>query len=132
MPNCLHCSRRECQPGVRSYGWDIPAYAQGAYFPGDEPREVCTESDVDCVEDQSPMDCPLFERSFMVCPECYTDHGELHRLYKHEDGDFEDAYECPSCGETYHDTLEVVIHALQYRPNVAPRVRIMRLMRGTL
>jgi len=46
--------------GHRSFGDNIPSYAQGAYFPGDEPgwkcwltRDVCP---AESVEDEE--DCP--------------------------------------------------------------------------
>ena len=39
-PMCLHLG--DWSPGYRSWGDDIPGFAQGCYFPGDEPGHLCT------------------------------------------------------------------------------------------
>lgn len=35
------CQHSYYYPGYRSSGANIPGYAQGAYFPGDEPGMMC-------------------------------------------------------------------------------------------
>lgn len=42
--------------GYRSYGDNIPGYAQGAYFPGDEPGIRCELSGgTPCCEEMCPL-----------------------------------------------------------------------------
>ena len=48
------CQHSHYYPGHRSYGGNIPGYAQGAYFPGDEPGERCELTGDYC----DPETCP--------------------------------------------------------------------------
>ncbi len=48
---CRHCYH---YPGHRTWGGDIPGYAQGAYFPGDEPGERCRLTDDYCDQETCP------------------------------------------------------------------------------
>ena len=48
------CQHSYYHPGHRTYGDNIPGYAQGAYFPGDEPGERCRLTDDYCGPDACP------------------------------------------------------------------------------
>ena len=52
------CEHRYYYQGYRTFGDNIPGYAQGAYFPGDEPGERCRLTGECCDTD----DCPERER----------------------------------------------------------------------
>lgn len=49
---CLHLG--DWSPGYRSWGDDIPGFAQGCYFPGDEPGYLCTITGEVCDPDNCP------------------------------------------------------------------------------
>lgn len=49
---CLHLG--DWSPGYRSWGDDIPGFAQGCYFPGDEPGHLCTITGDVCDPDNCP------------------------------------------------------------------------------
>ena len=58
--------------GHRSYGDNIPGYAQGAYFPGDEPGTRCRLSGDACGNPcgDTPEDCAANRQTEWLCPEC--------------------------------------------------------------
>ena len=47
---CQHLG--EYSAGFRSWGGDVPGYAQGCYYPGDEPGYRCKLTDEICDPDQ--------------------------------------------------------------------------------
>ena len=50
------CEHRYYYQGHRTFGDNIPGYAQGAYFPGDEPGIRCKLSGGDhCCEEMCPL-----------------------------------------------------------------------------
>jgi len=49
---CEHLG--EYYQGYRSYGGDVPGYAQGCYYPGDEPGYRCDLTGERCDPDQCP------------------------------------------------------------------------------
>ena len=51
------CEYSYYDEGRRTYGYNIPGYAQGAYFPGEEPGLRCDIDDEPC----DPKECPLME-----------------------------------------------------------------------
>lgn len=68
-----NCHYKQYRPGYRTYGDNIPGYAQGAYFPGDEPGWFCKASECLCpLEDagDSPELCDIQEEFDGVCPDC--------------------------------------------------------------
>ena len=48
------CQHSYYYPGHRTYGDNIPGFAQGAYFPGDEPGERCRLTDDYCELETCP------------------------------------------------------------------------------
>lgn len=81
----------EYHKGYRSYGDDIPGYAQGAYFPGDEPGTFCKISGELCyLEDDAatPTDCEFQEPINEKCPDCDA--------YLYRNGN--DVVFCQECG----------------------------------
>ena len=66
------CPHSEYRSGCRSYGRNIPADAQGAYFPGDEPGDYCKLTDCLCDRDEEgePCECPVQERTGLFCEDC--------------------------------------------------------------
>lgn len=51
------CQHSYYYQGYRSYGDNIPGFAQGAYYPGDEPGMRCKLSGGDlCREERCPLD----------------------------------------------------------------------------
>lgn len=54
------CRFREWNDGRPSYSTNIPGYAQGAYFPGDEPGLYCRKTEDRCAY-HDPARCPLMQ-----------------------------------------------------------------------
>ena len=57
----IKCKHRYFFEGYRTYGNNIPYYAQGSYFPGDEPGWLCKLEGFECNEegpDGGVEDCP--------------------------------------------------------------------------
>ena len=61
--------------GYRTYGDNIPGFAQGAYFPGDEPGLYCrlTGESCDNPDGDAPMDCAANTPTAICCPACKDD-----------------------------------------------------------
>lgn len=77
--------------GSRSYGDNLPGYAQGAYLPGDEPGYYCKKSGCRCYLDgwaSHPDYCYVQEYTDKRCNDC---NKILMR-----NGD--NVLYCPSCG----------------------------------
>lgn len=90
----MKCKNQKWENGYKSYGDNVPGYAQGAYFPGDEPGIHCTiTGDIcPCDESNDPKDCTEYEELNVLCPEC-----ETINLIENEAG----IIYCPTCGETW-------------------------------
>lgn len=59
--------------GCRTFSDYVPGYAQGSYFPGDEPGMMCKLSLESCyIEDcdSNPAYCPVQKDTDCVCPDC--------------------------------------------------------------
>lgn len=98
--------------GYRSYGATVPGYAQGAYYPGDEP--------VWAVEDAELVETPF------VCPQClhikeYCDDfratrfvaPQLHRVKRGSATFRRGTYYCDHCEEIYEDLAAVLLQTAQ-------------------
>ncbi|MDR2893033.1 MAG: hypothetical protein LBV80_08120 [Deltaproteobacteria bacterium] len=48
------CAHAYHYPGHRTFGANIPGYAQGAYFPGDEPGMRCELTEDPCNDELCP------------------------------------------------------------------------------
>lgn len=68
----MSCIHKKWHDGVRTYGANVPGYAQGAYFPGDEPGYTCKKAGGDCGDPDSdtPECCDIQENTGWLCPEC--------------------------------------------------------------
>lgn len=58
--------------GYRTFSPSVPAYAQGAYFPGDEPGYLCKKFGELCgnPDGDTPEDCAIQEETEYHCPHC--------------------------------------------------------------
>lgn len=89
----LCCPYMRYKKGTRTYSAYVPSYAQGAYFPEDEPGEYCKLNDEPCpnVDGTCPYECPIQEDTTELCDECqvnlkYNSGGQTY---------------CPECLEIY-------------------------------
>lgn len=120
-PGCPH---REWNAGRQSFGPAVPAFAQGACFPGDEPGARCELSGQSC--DPHPAFCPLWRPSNIACPAClaFTHRRRPRGVFSqslllarpadetgpprpHGPGLY-----CPACDEEYADLTAVALAAL--------------------
>lgn len=64
--------RGEYCKGYRTFSDRVPGYAQGAYFPGDEPGYLCKLSGELCgdPDGDTPEDCEVQKEIDMKCPHC--------------------------------------------------------------
>lgn len=87
------CQFMRVERGYRTYGDNIPGYAQGAYFPGDEPGIYCKISGALCYLEQgfeaTPAACEYQEPTGKHCPDCAAP------IYRNGEG----IVYCPECGE---------------------------------
>ena len=115
-PPAAPCPHREWSAGRPSYDPDIPAFAGGGCFPGDEAGPRCELSGEGC--DPHPDHCPRWEPSELVCPACLE-----FKARRHPRAQFREAalltcpagsgeargpdlarslrFYCPVCGEEY-------------------------------
>lgn len=89
---CQHSYEYE---GYRSFGDNIPGYAQGAYFPGDEPGTRCELTGEACgnICGDAPHTCAAIDETDWPCPFCATQEHEQYLYYDERDG----FYHCPDC-----------------------------------
>ena len=64
--------RGKYEKGYRAFSDRVPGYAQGAYFPGDEPGYRCKASGELCgnPDGDTPEDCAVQEETEFRCPHC--------------------------------------------------------------
>lgn len=79
----MSCGYQEWQEGIQTFSSYVPGYAQGAYFPGDEPYYKCVKVKDECGDPYGDMPkcCHIQEDTGWLCPACRAD-GEnvpLHR-----------------------------------------------------
>lgn len=86
-------------PGHRTCGDNIPGYAQGAYFPGDEPGTRCKLTGEACgnPEGDTPGQCAAATHSPWICPAC-RELGFESRLLL-----LDDRYHCEGCGKSWSE-----------------------------
>lgn len=84
------CRHSYYSRGYRSFGANIPGYAQGACFPGDEPGEYCNISRKQCYleYDDAPELCEIQDEAGSKCPDCEA--GMLRNG--------NEVVYCPDCG----------------------------------
>ena len=85
--------------GHRTYGDNIPGFAQGAYFPGDEPGTRCKLTGEGCEPDECEHNLPpMTHRTDHYCPACEEKphHREYLRTDKHGY-----LYQCQVCKRVY-------------------------------
>ena len=85
--------------GYRSSGGNLPGYAQGAYFPGDEPDVYCSMTGKPCTHDRYPATpCAAAQPSPWLCPGCRELGAETPLLLwqAHQ-------YRCPVCEEVWDE-----------------------------
>lgn len=99
--SCSHCYYSD---GHRTYGANVPGFAQGAYFPGDEPGDYCDLTKEPCpnADGRHPMDCVEKEELNLVCPSCSAD-GIVHLAKNAANQVF-----CPVCGIRYETDDELL------------------------
>ena len=93
------CQHQYHHEGHRTYGANIPGFAQGAYFPGDEPGPRCHYTGGEpCTNPQgdTPTECAANTRTEWLCPECQKDDLDI-ALWKRDGG----GYWCPECGDEW-------------------------------
>jgi len=95
----MNCFHQYDYYGGKLYGNNVPAFAQGAYPPGDEPGVYCDQTGEPCINygEDNPEDCPVYIQTPYYCPACLED-GEETRLFL-----CRDVYHCPcpQCGEEF-------------------------------
>lgn len=98
--SCSHCYYRE---GHRSYGANVPGFAQDAYFPGDEAGYYCHLTDEPCLnaDERHPDECVEKHELELVCPSCCADG--IERLAKNG----ANQVFCPACGVRYENDDEL-------------------------
>jgi len=83
---CQHSYEYE---GHRTYGANIPGYAQGMYFPGDEPGTRCNLTGDPC----TPEDCAAMKPTEWLCPACQQEEEDSYLRKSVDDG----SYHCRRC-----------------------------------
>lgn len=96
------CRHRYEDKGHRSYGDNIPAYAQDAYFPGDEPGIRCELTKEACgnPDDSTPMECAASSLTEWLCPACQKEECDFPLWKSSESGKFF----CCECNEEWTET----------------------------
>lgn len=66
------CKNSYYRKGYRTFSDSVPGFAQGCYFPGDEPGIYCKLSKGKCYIEysESPDDCEVQMPTDCICPEC--------------------------------------------------------------
>ena len=112
------CPHLSFHTGRRSFGPNIPDFAQGDYFPGDRPGPRCDITGEACVGVDSYA-CPQWKQSSAVCPDCLeflrrrwptSLFREARLLMNAIDG----RYRCPAC-EAEYASLEAVLESATNR-----------------
>ena len=85
--------------GYRSYGDNIPGYAMGAYFPGDEPEIRCEITHRTCTNlaGDNPADCAAAQKTPWICPECQSMGIKAELVSIHG------RYHCSRCGSSWDE-----------------------------
>ena len=91
---CEHCTFK---PGHQSFGASVPGFAQGAYYPGDEPGNRCDLTGELC-DGKAPIEeCGRYMEQCgdepLTCPACLVGGEQVELLVAYVDGGFI----CPEC-----------------------------------
>jgi hypothetical protein len=97
----MMCQHKYDHPGHRTYGDNIPGYAQVAYFPGDEPGDHCRLNEDACAGESSP-ECPNNVQTEWLCPICQIGETDV-LLWKTSDG----KYFCRECDCKWEEEAEL-------------------------
>jgi hypothetical protein len=108
------CPHRRYHPGGAAYGLDVPAFAMGAPYPGDEPGYRCAQGGDICTP--YPPDCPRWKPTGLTCPAClafkerrYPQSLFLEAKLLEANG----AYYCPECFEVFASLTAVAENAVE-------------------
>ncbi len=88
------CRHQYNYAGHLSHGDNLPGYAQGEYFPGDEPGLRCRLTEGPCTDpaENNPEDCAAWQKTPWFCPVCLLEEEEREVLLGREG-----AFYCPAC-----------------------------------
>ena len=112
------CRHQHYDEGRPSYGGNIPDFANGTAFPGDQAGPRCGISG-DCCAGGDSFSCPRWRPSAAVCPDCLEFRRrrwpvslfrESPLLLEAENG----RYRCPAC-EAEYAGLEAVLQSATNR-----------------
>lgn len=83
----MSCPHARWKEGIRTYSDRVPGYAQGAYFPDDEPGYFCTQAGQMCTDPDGvlPEECLYMDLTGWTCPKC-AEEDELAPLYRNGRG----------------------------------------------
>lgn len=89
------CQHRYEYQGRRTYGDNIPGYAQGAFFPDDTPGARCrlTGETCDNPAGDCPATCAVKKLTDWLCPDCQRE-GDDRLIWS---TGCASKYFCPSC-----------------------------------
>lgn len=101
------CKHQYEYEGFRSFGDNIPGYAQGAYFPGDEPGTRCKLTGKSCgnVCGDTPEKCVAAAPTDWLCPKCRENDYDILLWLSKED----EEYFCTMCKSRW--TADELPHA---------------------
>ncbi len=96
------CRHQYDYAGHQSFGGDIPGFAQGAYFPGDEPGTHCRLTGEACgnVRGDAPTECAANTATEWLCPECQKEELDVALWKSGESG----KYFCRECLHQWTET----------------------------
>lgn len=94
----MSCPYAEWKEGKKTFSHNIPGYAQGAYFPGDEEGYYCNIDGEYCsASEHDILDNCGYEKTEYYCPDCFcSGYEHIHYLF-----DLPQGMTCLNCGKTY-------------------------------
>ena len=97
----MECPYMRWQDEYRTFSDNIPGYAQGAVFPGDEGGVFCKQTGDPCpvAETGHIWDCDLAKPTELLCPSCLMGSEYKSQLVRLDEG----GLICPACEERYDD-----------------------------
>lgn len=74
----MSCRNQYEKSGIRTFSDYVPGFAQGAYFPEDEPGTYCQISGCLCsnINGDNPEDCCGLSDVDETCPDCHVNLQE--------------------------------------------------------
>lgn len=116
----MSCLKQYDSPGFKTYSDYVPGYAQGAYFPGDEPG-LCCRKTRDICEDpdgEQPAFCDAAETTEWLCPQCADDEEEV---LLEESG--HGVLFCRRCGKSWNYASELTAEYNAFTANAVAELR---------